>query len=96
MPYNLSVITRQEVKMKPKLTLRIEEEAIKKAKQYSKKKGTSISKLFEKYINGLTDVKVKETKSETRSPAVAKLRGILKGFDVKKDDYKKHLEEKYL
>jgi uncharacterized OsmC-like protein len=96
MPYTLSIITRQEVKMKIKLTLRVEEEVIKKAKHYSKRKGSSISKLFEKYINGLTDIKLEETKSETQTPTVTKLRGILKGFNVQENDYKKHLEEKYL
>ncbi|NIA11137.1 MAG: antitoxin [Nitrospiraceae bacterium] len=82
--------------MKTKLTIRVEEETIKRAKQYSKKRGESISRLFEKFINALTDIKSKKSKSEAQTLVATKLKGILKGLDVKEDDYRKHLEEKYL
>jgi len=77
--------------MKSKLTLRIEEELISKIKQFSKEKGYSVSKLVENYFKSLT----KEEKEEL-TPTVKKLRGLLKNKQIKEEDYKKHLENKYL
>jgi len=77
--------------MKSKLTLRIEEELISKIKQFSKEKGYSVSKLVENYFKSLT----KEEKEEL-TPTVKKLKGLLKNEQIKEEDYKKHLENKYL
>ncbi len=77
--------------MKSKLTLRIEEELINKIKQFSKEKGYSVSKLVENYFKSLTT-----EKGEELTPTVKKLKGLLKNTQVKEEDYKKHLEDKYL
>ena len=41
--------------MKTKLTLRLDEEIIKKAKLYSKKRGESVSSLVEKFFSSLDE-----------------------------------------
>ena len=69
--------------MKAKLTLSIEEEKIKKIKQYSKEEGISISKIVEESIDKLI------AKSSTKKLDASKLIGILgkapKDFDWKKE-----------
>ena len=80
--------------MTTKLTLRIDEKLIKAAKKYSAQKGKSVSKLVTEYFQLITNEKLKEEKSLT--PTVRSLKGILKGKELTEQDYKKHLEEKYL
>ncbi len=55
-----------------KLTLSINEEVIKKAKQLSRRKGKSISKMVEEYLTTVSD---REGEKET---PLSKLSGILK------------------
>lgn len=81
--------------MKNKLTLRLDESLIKEAKKYADEKGTSVSKLVADYFALLQSEKEK-SKKEKLSPITASLSGILKGSDVSEEDYKSHLEEKYL
>ena len=80
--------------MTTKLTLRIDEELIKAAKKYSAQKGKSVSKLVTEYFQLITNEKLKE--EENLTPTVRSLKGILKGKELTEQDYKKHLEEKYL
>ncbi len=76
--------------MNTKLTLTIDKEIIEQAKKYATEKGRSLSDMVENYFKFLTESKLEE-KSETLSPRVKRLRGILK---VKSDfDYKKILDE---
>ncbi|WP_156919050.1 DUF6364 family protein [Hippea sp. KM1] len=51
--------------MKAKLTLRLDEDAIKKAKLYSKEKGESVSSLVEKFFKSFD---AKEIKEQTLPP----------------------------
>lgn len=80
--------------MTSKLTLSINSNLIESAKNFSKKKGTSLSKMFEEYLKNVlkTDANFKKESS------VRDLRGILgkapKNFDYKKE-LMKILEEKY-
>ena len=81
--------------MNTKLTLTIEEEIIRRAKEYAKLKNRSLSDIIENYLRSLTGEKTKENSS---SPAVASLQG---SFKSSKDmDYKTELqnrrERKYL
>ncbi len=76
--------------MNTKLTLTIEKDVIKIAKQYAKEKGQSLSEIVENYFKfvALQRVSIEE---EKLSPRVRKLRGILK---VDKDfNYKQTLTE---
>ena len=79
--------------MSGKLTLRIDERLIKKAKTYAKRRGKSVSALVSDYFSML---ETEGDRKEKLPPKVASLRGILKGKDVSIEDYKKYLEEKYL
>ncbi|SMP03938.1 hypothetical protein SAMN06265339_0162 [Desulfurobacterium pacificum] len=76
--------------MKTKLTLRLEKDAIEKAKEYSVKKGESVSQIVEKFFKTLP------TEKEEITPTVKKLKGLLKNSNIDETDYKNFLEEKYL
>ncbi len=80
--------------MHTKLTLRIDEEIIRKAKQYSKRSGRSLSSLVSDYLRLLTDAEATKAKEEELTPRVRSLLGALKGSNVFEDDYKRYLEER--
>jgi predicted HicB family RNase H-like nuclease len=67
----------KENNMSTKLTLIIEKEVIKIAKEYAKEKGQSLSELVENYFKFVTAKRVK-IKEKQLSPKVRKLRGIIK------------------
>ncbi len=76
--------------MNTKLTLTIESEVIKIAKEYAKEKGQSLSEMVENYFKFIT-LKRATLEEKELSPRVRKLRGILK---VDKDfNYKQTLTE---
>lgn len=80
--------------MDTKLTLKLDNNVIERAKMYARKKNTSISHLVETYLNFLTNPK--DEKDEI-TPLVKSLSGIIdlpKNFDNKKN-YKKHIIKKY-
>ncbi len=82
--------------METKLTLSMDEEVIKKAKEFAKKNQTSLSRLIETYFSNLTK-KEKVDNKKVISPSVKKLSGVLQlpnDFDYKKDR-QKYLQEKY-
>ena len=80
--------------MQTKLTLRLEDELIEKAKLLAKQRGKSLSKLVSEYFNYITS---KELKSETDLPPIVKsLYGSLADSDINETDYKKYIEGKYL
>lgn len=71
--------------MNTKLTLTIEKEVIKMAKEYAKEKGQSLSEIVENYFK-LVSVNRIKIKEKQLSPKVRKLRGIIKTdnhFDYK-------------
>ncbi len=80
--------------MKNKLTLRLDDSLIKRAKKRAKEKGTSVSQMVADYF-ALIESERSITKRRL-PPITASLAGILKNEDIKEEDYKKHLEEKYL
>jgi hypothetical protein len=80
--------------MQTKLTLRLEEELIRKAKRFSRKSGKSVSRLVAEYFMMLDAPSPDETAEIT--PKVAALKGILKGTGVLEEDYRRHLEERHL
>ena len=79
--------------MQTKLTLRLEEALIRKAKRFSKKSGRSVSRIVADYFEKLDAPPPEEIDGIT--PKVASLRGILKGTGVEENDYYSHLEEKH-
>ena len=80
--------------MQTKLTLRLDDELIKRAKSYAKKSGKSLSQIVAGFF-ALLDSEPGKDRSEL-TPLVRSLKGSLKGADVGKQDFHKYLEEKYL
>ena len=78
--------------MQSKLTLRLEEDVIKQAKIYAKSHDTSLSQVVSDYFQVLTTQK----NQSTIPPITQSLLGVLNGADIGIDDYKQHLEKKYL
>jgi hypothetical protein len=72
-----------------KLTLSVDEELIRKAREYTRRYDTSISQLVSGFLERLPDP------DQEFSPTVRRLYGILPP-DADIEDYRRHLEEKYL
>jgi hypothetical protein len=81
--------------MDAKLTLKIDEKVITKAKSYARKKKTSVSKLVEGYLEFITEKPKVESIDIT--PLVKSLSGIIPISKVTtaKEAHKKHLIKKY-
>jgi len=80
--------------MDTKLTLKLEENIIEKAKHYAKERRTSLSKLIENYLQVIT---TESEQKEKITPLVKSLSGIIKlpnDYDHKKD-YSDYLINKY-
>ena len=78
--------------MQTKLTLRLEEQLIERAKAHAKKRGKSVSQMVADYF-ALLD---RDDRPETLAPLTRSLHGTLRGTAVDEDTYRGHLEEKYL
>ena len=79
--------------MTRKLTLSINEKTIEKAKRISRKRGKSISKIIEEYLDSINEKELQES-------AVDKTKKILRGKILDKNiDWKKikeeHISKKY-
>lgn len=79
--------------MNTKLTLRLDDELIRAAKEHSEKSGRSVSKLVADFF-ALIDAQDGPPNTEP-TPCVRSLVGALKGATVDEDDHHRHLEEKY-
>ena len=80
--------------MNTKLTLKLNNQVIKKAKIYAKKQRTSISKLVESHLSSIL---TKEKRDIEITPFVASISGVFtlpENYDYKKD-YKNKLLRKY-
>jgi Family of unknown function (DUF6364) len=80
--------------MDTKLTLKLQQNVIKKAKLYAKHKKTSISSLVENYLQKITN---ETTEKEEITPLVKSLSGIIELPNSKdyKKDYADYLINKY-
>lgn len=78
--------------MQTKLTLRLESELIQQAKEQAKQQGKSLSQVVTDYFKVLTQ----NSEKLEIAPITSSLIGVLESSDLDEDDYKKHLEEKYL
>jgi DUF1009 family protein len=79
--------------MNTKLTLRMDESIVRKAKIEAKRRGKSVSRMVAEFFEsiGLEQIPKKDL-----PPTTASLVGILKDKEISEEDYKKHLQEKYL
>ncbi len=76
--------------MTQKLTLTVKPESIRKAKEYAKRKNTSVSKLFEAFVEAQANDY--ETRVAARLEALNRLKGSLSGLDDGRD-YKVIIQE---
>lgn len=82
--------------METKLTLRLNDNVIERAKIYARGHKISLSKMIESYLDNITKQK-EEQKIKTITPLVESLSGVINlpsDFDYKKD-YRDYLEKKY-
>jgi hypothetical protein len=78
--------------MSTKLTLRLEEKLIRRAKDHARRSGKSLSQVVAEYFGLLADG---EERTIALTPTVKRLRGILSGEAATRDDYHEYLERKY-
>jgi hypothetical protein len=79
--------------MNTKLTLRLDDRLITRAKRYSSRTGKSVSQLVSDYFS-LIEVDEPIPGTEL-TPRVRSMIGSLKGASATEEDYRRHLEEKY-
>jgi hypothetical protein len=80
--------------MNTKLTLRLNENVIKRAKNWAQIHKTSLSKMIESYLNSVTS---QRSENITITPLVESLSGVIelpKDYDYRKE-YTDHLSKKY-
>ena len=78
--------------MKTKLTLRLEEPLIRRAKEYASRSGTSVSRIVADHFALLGQ---ETPERQTDSPKVAQLRGALRDAKLSRADYLRYLERKH-
>jgi antitoxin component of RelBE/YafQ-DinJ toxin-antitoxin module len=81
--------------MTAKLTLRLDNTVIKKAKNTAQRRGVSLSRMVEDYFKSVAR---QQENPLAQSPVLSEIAGVLSGRnDVGKliAEYKKHLTEKY-
>ena len=81
--------------MQTKLTLRLDEELVRRAKAYAKREGKSLSQIVSDYFSLLKQPSGKTREDEPVAPLTQSLHGILRGAKVGEEDYRRHLDEKY-
>jgi hypothetical protein len=79
--------------MKRKLTLRMSDEAIERAKEYAAERGISVSRLVENFFEVLETGDAPDVET---SPLVESLLGTLEDADLDEEDHREHLEDKHL
>ncbi|GAB1453405.1 hypothetical protein MASR2M47_34610 [Draconibacterium sp.] len=82
--------------MDTKLTLRLNDNVIQRAKVYASNHKISLSKMIESYLDSITKQK-EEDKKTSITPLVESLSGVIElpaDFDLKKE-YHNYLAEKY-
>jgi hypothetical protein len=80
--------------MNTKLTLRLDDDLIKSAKEYAVITGKSVSRIVADLFEIIKNEKLQEKAS--LPPTVRSLRGVLNHSKVEHKNYKQYLEEKYL
>jgi hypothetical protein len=80
--------------MNTKLTIKLDEDVITRAKSYAKHRKTSLSKMIESYLDSITKSKSKKIEI---TPLVKSLSGVITlpgDYDYRKD-YSEYLTRKY-
>lgn len=79
--------------MKSKLTLRVDDDVVRRAKRYAKDHGTSLSRMVEDYFDALG--RTTPGAAARISPRVRRLLGALERADIDELDYRNHLVAKH-
>jgi hypothetical protein len=81
--------------MQTKLTLRVDDQTVRKAKSYARVRRTSLSRIVEEYFRRLEGEGARAISAET--PVLSELAGLLAGGgtpEALKKRYRAHLEDK--
>ena len=78
--------------MKTKLTLRMDDALIRRAKSEAQRRGKSVSLMLSEYIDILGKSSLE---TEKTPPITASLLGVLRGKSISEQDYKKYRMKKY-
>jgi hypothetical protein len=79
--------------MNTKLTLRLDQRLIRRAKAHARRSGKSVSQIVADYFSLLGGQP--QTDDKELTPTVRALKGVLRGRQIDRTAYRKHLEEKY-
>ena len=79
--------------MQTKLTLRLDQKVILRAKRFGKQNQRSLSKIVADYFLALG---TERAPKDNWTPLVRSLKGALGGGKLRSSDYSRHLEKKYL
>ncbi|MCC5850960.1 MAG: antitoxin [Verrucomicrobia bacterium] len=77
--------------MHTKLTLRMDEGLVRKAKAQAAQRGKSVSGMFSEIVHSLDTEKA----NSRLPPITSSLMGAMKNHPLSEEDYKKHLREKH-
>ena len=83
--------------MQTKLTLRLDDRLIRRAKAYAQRSGKSLSELVADLFARLQApaTETPQTTPEALSPAVRSLAGALAGHELDRENYRRHLTQKH-
>lgn len=76
-----------------KLTLSVDEAVVTRAKRYAERKGTSVSRLVETYLDALA--RPRPVADDDLPPVTRRLSGISRGVKFDREEYIDYLERKY-
>lgn len=79
--------------MQTKLTLRLDDQLVRAAKQHARQTGRSVSQMVSDYFAAIDSA---ESPPSTLTPKVSQLMGALEGAGVDETDYHAYLERKHL
>ena len=79
--------------MQTKLTLRMDDQLVRAAKQHARQSGCSVSRMVSDYFAAIVAA---EFPRSTLTPKVSRLMGSLKDASLDEADYRAHLEGKYV
>lgn len=80
--------------MHTKLTLRLEEDLVQRAKSFAKKTGKSVSRIVADYFT-ILELPPRRDKPVSWPPLVRSLKGSLRRARVDEKDYQRYRQEKY-
>lgn len=78
--------------MQTKLTLRMDDQLIRSAKEYAARAGTPLSRLVAEYFSAITS---RNERYSELTPTVSRLKGSLRGAGIDPGDYDSYLERKH-